>query len=573
MNSDLSQFEPSPSTWFEPNAIYEGIGRAEFQNPAGIAIGRAKAQFLETGDVSIELEIDDIETDFAFSIPGPGHLLEFLFPTAPVVTEKVEPDGRRTRSTSWSLGTQNGVNTCTAFHIETPTGVLLAVGAIDWWQEHESSLSFTIEQTVFEPFDVTPSAYWVLPLLNFVSSYKQRDSTLNRHPLRIYPTPSYPEGPLTREELPKRWIANSHNHLIKFEYEGELGFIERVPHGEENERLLHAGKERKLVTAVMVGAQRAIPASPLDVRSWVPVKLVRLLSLASGAEVGFLWIEFRDMKGNLSRRVHTLTGKRSYVRGHIAIDEKHSVGVGLLLSVAAKSERLTNKDIEAALVNTVRGALRSSSAEEKIGYLVRAIDSMAQVNQLNKPIDLTRKLTVAQRKQMEAIVDNASDKIRDLAEKGAIEDSETESRVASSEEAAILQRIAKRISAQTHIHRGFGEKVSDLLFEYGLPDEGIVDKYYEDYGGTTESWQDALYKYRSVVAHGTMFDFGPDGRHDIWDVWRIAKHLHDILLRLLLREFGYNGTYLPTVSRWIQPQSLDWVTVETPPDELGYQHD
>jgi len=60
---------------------------------------------------------------------------------------------------------------------------------------------------VFEPhfgpaFDVVGAGqpmYWALPLLNFVSRFRQRSPTTDRHPLRMYATPIVPDD-LPEEE-------------------------------------------------------------------------------------------------------------------------------------------------------------------------------------------------------------------------------------------------------------------------------------------------------------------------------------------------------------------------------------
>jgi len=48
------------------------------------------------------------------------------------------------------------------------------------------------------------------------------------------------------------------------------------------------------------------------------------------------------------------------------------------------------------------------------------------------------------------------------------------------------------------------------------------------------------------------------------------NHLHDLLLRVLLKKVGYDGAYQSPIPPVMQRPSVDWVTPTTPAGLLGY---
>ena len=69
--------------------------------------------------------------------------------------------------------------------------------------------------------------------------------------------------------------------------------------------------------------------------------------------------------------------------------------------------------------------------------------------------------------------------------------------------------------------------------------------------------------------HRGFLDFD-EGGQDLWDVIRITNHLHDILIRILFKTLGYNGTYQPRVLNYRTTKPVDWVKEDTAASELGY---
>jgi hypothetical protein len=131
--------------------------------------------------------------------------------------------------------------------------------------EGVETITFDVLWSEFHAANGGEPKYWVLPLTNFVSDSRwYAPDELDRHPLRIFPTPHIPdeithtpvEG--VTEEAETRALlalttANSKNRIIAFEFGGAYGFVERLPEYEEHRDSLLAEERQTRLTAVMVG--------------------------------------------------------------------------------------------------------------------------------------------------------------------------------------------------------------------------------------------------------------------------------------------------------------------------------
>jgi hypothetical protein len=77
-----------------------------------------------------------------------------------------------------------------------------------------------------------------------------------------------------------------------------------------------------------------------------------------------------------------------------------------------------------------------------------------------------------------------------------------------------------------------------------------------------------LAMYRARIIHDNYFIFS-DNTHDLKDIVRVQYHLHDILLRLLLRKLDYDDVYQSPIRSG--DMALDWVQENTPAVKLGYK--
>jgi hypothetical protein len=220
-------------------------------------------------------------------------------------------------------------NTCTFIEVATENGRFYSISEI-YYNEHVSfhagkdskiNLEFHILRSVFQLNYSTSPTYWVLPLSNFISSFMSSHRDLNCHVLRLFTIPNIPEELTDEQKLMVSVRIKEKNRLIIFNFLNRLGFIEPLPDYDTRSHKLLEGKAQKLVTSLMVGE---IGSNQIDfdrLKNWFPFQFLNLLGIASGIEVGANWIEFRDDKGRLIRRLHASLNNPRFSRGHKAIDE------------------------------------------------------------------------------------------------------------------------------------------------------------------------------------------------------------------------------------------------------------
>lgn len=232
-------------------------------------------------------------------------------------------------------------NPCTGLMVETPQGVFRTDDVAYYLVDEVlgvgiRSMTFRVGQSTFESADAGEPEYWVLPLTNFLSECPRWHPELDRHPLRIFPTPEVPDEVATvlngtNEEQRRRdeWramgsllAANGKNKLIVFEFGEDLGFVERLSEYPEISQMLLDGEAMLKITAVMVGPTGGEPVESFDaMRGWFSFDVLSLLTLATGTEVGSPWVEVRDGEGRLVRRLHARLDVKAFRRGYRLIPE------------------------------------------------------------------------------------------------------------------------------------------------------------------------------------------------------------------------------------------------------------
>lgn len=83
-------------------------------------------------------------------------------------------------------------------------------------------------------------------------------------------------------------------------------------------------------------------------------------------------------------------------------------------------------------------------------------------------------------------------------------------------------------------------------------------------------WPALIGLCRVRAVHIGYFDV-EDGEISLDELHHVFIHLHDLLTRILLKMAGYEGRYQPRVARHTDPQSVNWVTPDTPAAALGYR--
>lgn len=551
MDSIQDELNPLPSSWFLTDVEYDGHGYAKFDEPKGILSGNIKIRFLESGDSIVEMQIEQIENEKTLQFG----LFEFLSGEKKQRTEK----GYRFDFTGSS-------NPCITLTVKTTEGVFSSTKNIRYGYSLEAfpndkpaKLRFHLIRSIFEASNENPAQYWVFPLLNFLSEFDQNHPTLDRHPLRIYPTPSIAEK-FEGESKPISWLrANSKNRLIIFEFKDRLGFIEALPDYEARKNKLISGQEQSIITAVMVGEIEEDIADEMKPEEFLPADFLLLLGFATGSEVGAPWIELRDAGEQLVRRFHSKLSTPVFSNGRTIIREHIHRGTGHLLTQSQFSLDFGKAHFRVALKHLLLEGRQNLSIENKLSHLFRAFDALCEAYGISKTSTLSDFLGEEITNKVQDAIKQAVGTISGLAK---TTDKKTESE--------LLMRIASQISGAKYLRVGFGKAIVALMEKFGLHDASIIAKHYDDNPRSDrKKWPEVLSSYRGISIHRGYFEF-EEGNHDMEDVIRIMFHLHDILVRIILKMLGYNGTYQPIVIKGTTDQFVDWVTPDTPASRLGY---
>ena len=486
-------------------------------------------------------------------------------------------------------------NPCTKLEVDTPLGLFCTQevssfstsGVYGDLLDGVETITFEVLWSEFHAADAQDPKYWVLPLTNFVSDFRwYAPEELNRHPLRIFPTPHVPEEithipteEVTEEAEMRAFLAlmsaNSKNRIIAFEFGDAYGLVERLPEYEERRDSLLAEERQTRLTAVMVGEIGSNPSSEFaELESWMrPFDLLALLTLATGTEVGAPWIELRDGKGDIVRRFHRRLREPRFRRGYRVLDElpikgepERPTATGRLITRAtSRSDDFGESFLRVAITNLVRSRYNGQTLEESIVYLARALDGLCEHYGLARQ-NLLARLDAEQQKLVKEALGAAAKKIREL--RGEATDASNHNA------AATLTTIEGRIPNVAITERKFGLAVTDLLELFGMSDAHAMDEHYKAHPRADGSahWSDVISNYRGRVIHNGYLDLA--GGTEWRDVWSVINHMHDVTARVILRILEYDGGYQPTVVPYRSiPFELDWVKPDTLAGALGYEYE
>ncbi len=546
-----------PSDWFSTDVSYEGRGRAEFHGPPGTVEGEARIRIEESGASRIELAVERVVSERPLRLG----LMEFFSGQKPV-----EGSGAIMLS-----GGGEPPNPCTKVTVTTPQGEFSATGDLGYSYGvnlpggNTGSVTFAPLRSQFDIAGKGRPHYWVMPLSNFLSRLVTRHPLLDRHPLRIYPTPVVPDG-LSEEDdaFIADHNANLKNRLIIFEFMGSPGFIEALPDYDQRVRNLTEGRDRYFVTAVMVGEVDSQSIEQDDLGIWFPDDLLRLLSIVTGTPVGAPWIEFRDAQGELVRRVHVKLNLSPFSKGHRPLEEGAHSGTGYLLTKYLSSPDRGEPYLNVVLKHLSLAARYDQSIEDKFIYLARAFENLCQRYGL-KARDLIKSLDPHYQGVAKAILGKAAGQIRDAAQAAA--------RAGRLDQSRTLDSIAERTERTPGgKENSFGLAVAELFKDFSLPDADIVDAHYlaNPRPDGIPTWSGVLSKYRGAPVHTGFFNISGK-EHDVDDIWTIETHLHDALLRIIFKIINYDGSYQPPVKTMASATPTDWVVPSLPARELGYK--
>jgi hypothetical protein len=367
-----------------------------------------------------------------------------------------------------------------------------------------------------------------------------------------------PDNLSEKETLAAMLWANEKNRLIIFQTPDGMGFIEPLPDFKEHHQQLFAGQEKNIVTSIMVG-QIMIESTKFDsYEEQLPIGFLPLLALATGNEVGVIFIELRDKAGELIRRIHKWWGHPVFVKGRVAIDEPCHCGIGRLLTKALSAQDYDKPYLTAAIRNIVRGGASNVTLESNLRGLFLALDNLCQECGIRTQFQFSNENT----RLLKAAIQGASKVINELARQAE--------QASNKGEAYALRRVVEQLSKAKIVHTGFGKNVIALLEKFNLPDAAIIAQHYVIYPRQdNRKWSDVLPYYRGIVMHQSYLDF-ETGEYTVQDVRTVINHLHDVLLRIVFMILGYDGLYQPTVIGMTAAEPVDWVKPDSSATQLGY---
>lgn len=576
-----------PSEWFSANVEYEGQGYAELIKPQGtmeVVEGNVKIRFDEFGGSIVEMEL------------------------------KNQEEHVKLKSREYNIA-------CRKLTVTTLEGIFSTSEILSCHSRYEEEriyLNFKLLRSHFEVTDSRAPKYWVLPLSNFLSKFILNYPDLDHHPLRIYSRPTLPDNllrTLIEPDVPLEAVetiidANYENQLIYFKFNGSLGFIEPLADYSERYDKLIKGRERYLITTVMVGEVGTNSIDFAHLGQWFPFDFLLLLGLATGTEVTAPWIEFRDEQGKLIQRIHINLGRPCFSEGDFSMREDmdlnhDSSGIGYLLTCSQLSPDYGKPHLRSALEHVVQSGLYSLTLEQRLSHVCQALDGLCKeygldVQNLLETLDpktldpeTLDPETLDSNSKLRHIVKEtlsfAVDEIKKAAENVATSAATPLPPDWRQSKQGTLDRIAQRVTSAIQKDKAFGLAIVGLLKQFNLPDADIIDAHYRanPRSNRTETWDGIVSKYRNELIHRGYFNFD-EGEYNLEDALRITQHLRDILLRILFTLLGYNGNYFPTIANMtLQPNStnsnecsvlrsfnspmpVNWVSRELPASELGY---
>lgn len=533
--------------WFLTHIEYQGHGKAKFEDPKGILEGHVLIRFDEFGNYIVEMDVENCKPDQ----PLQFDLLEFFSAEKPIKENgeiEFTPNLGSNKCISLIVETSDGIYSTTRNIIYNPI--------ISFSSNNQSKVVFYIAKSQFDVKQERVPSYWVMPLFNFVSEFQQRNSQLDNHPLRIRPRQDDMQNTTSLAE--RRKLLFSRN-LITFTFKNNLGFIQPLLDFSKRKNILYSGQSQCVITAVMICEVDCQSIDIENLNTWLPLGFLSLLSLATGTEVTSPWVEFRDVNGEIVKRIHRNFVKPTFSKGHTTISEVTHQGTGCLLTCAQSSPHYCKQPLGSVLSDLVQSSSGNFTIEDKLNKICRAFDYLCKYYNLDTQ-NLLLELDSNNQKFVKNTLQSAAKNIRDIAKT-----------TTDPQQSKLLKKIADKTINASNKDRDFGLAVTDLLKRLGLHDEAIINSHYQSNprNDGTQHWSGVISNYRGIVVHKGDFGFQV-GTYDVHDVVRITHHLHDILVRIVFQMLGYNGTYQPTMIRVPVKKPVDWVKSNLSAKELGY---
>lgn len=557
-------------SWFSAAVQYEGRVHAEFLDPIGSLDCEGKATVDETGDCILSMIVRRHEIVSSEDLPF--GVQQFLSGERHHI---VHGQSQLTLH-SWAKG-----NPCKSVRLETQDGTLTVIRfyrvrcieSPDVDGKDEMRVEFQVDEMRFCSRRTARARYFAIPLLNFVSDFLPTGSALAGHPLRLRLSsqPSLTNPGEDSEAIP--FDPEPLDRGILFEFNGLPAFIQPVQDYDLKADSLMQRKAEVAVTAVLVGELASPAGWPDDLAKWSAVRLVPALSFATGTFVGATWAEFRDTEVGLVARHHRCFGRRAFETGHRTIIEKFDRGTGALLALTAKALETGNIDPTMPMQYAAKSGLSERmGVEDKLRAVANAIECLWLACSCHDEL-LIGSLNTKVRESVKEFAERAAGGIDELASSLQPTADVEPAKIAEWQKG--LKAVAGTIRAAPDRSKSdFGSKVIKLLEKHGLGDATFADAHYRSSGvlrGKMKSWEQMIDKYRNKADHLGYFDFAA-GKYSLLHVKGVADHLHDIVIRIILKAMGYTGyrrTYQTPLCPSLTSVPVEWVTAQTLSNMLG----
>jgi hypothetical protein len=503
------------------DGMYKGSAKLDFQNPDGSVWGRASINLYTSHRPTVRIDVE------GSSIPPQYHGMLMAF----LRGESRKTSGGATRI---SIG---GVGKVGSLEVATSQGTFRAARALI------GGGTFLPFGTGAEWFEVVPyglelvagtaaEEIWCAPLLGDLAEFRRCANAC-----------------FLKERRPYMQFAADGN---------DCGLVVFSP-----STTSAAGREFSAALFGFIGDRKA--GTPDEAAALVPWGLLAALSFAIGNDVQVPWVEIRSREGELARRIHVQLGGTQSESGFPAFSPFDSALPGSGVSGVTEFLRLLcalpeekRRSITPTMLLVRRGTPGNTTVDESITSLIKALDATCKRNGLGR-IPLAKNLDAPMAAEVDSVITDARRRLTEIRQRR-----KTEGRP---DQLAILDRIISRQANVASDDLDFGITVGALLRKFGLNDASAMGAYYSSQPGSS-TWEGLLSYIRGEVVHSGAIHV--ENRAEIVSWFELARHLHDICKRLLLKEVGYSGTYSASNVRFTGPYALDRVGASATAADLGY---
>jgi hypothetical protein len=540
MNFDPKEYFSRPNDWFKSQLFFEGNATASFSVPLGEIKGMGRMSVPSSQSAFLEISIGELNTANEYD-SGLG-LVSFLNAEIPVQKGKAlvfEP--------------QRDQNPCQTVTLCTPEGIFFSqdVGVYGYHTVNDNTILYlSPHDFIFQPWGARGRpTYWVAPLTNLFTRFPIAPDSLRDHPLRLKLVREVEQGIDRTDWQWKWWAANQSNRLFSFQKNTDSFFVEPMAgyeSAEQPERL-----DLPQITAIAVGELKGRSlSSHKQLIQWFPSDILAPLSFGTGSEVGIPWFETRNERGELLARLHVSIGHSGKSKGNPIFTIHHlreGSGLGEFVSkyLALPTER--RRALVTPMNLFLRGTPGSSHVEENLVSVIRAFENLTRQHGLTR-LNLGTLLTQQNSVAVAAILGSARNELVKLRK--------SNQQAMAVDQSRILEKITSRLANAATSESDFGLAVVELTKKYGFPDADVLDVDYVP-RVHRKDWASILSELRGATIHEGHIEFRK--RHDILEVFKLLRHLHDLLARIIFKECGYAGTYQTHLKQWTNAEPVDWV--------------